>query len=172
MLKLKLLNDIDSQKVWITTSDYINSDWPVRFLVRCLYTEEWSQEWANQVGKYQFEIHAVSPEALGLIGCAIVERSMDCTFDAMPREWQCLTLMEYGSSACLWQKLGNNQKVLLTEARKELQNIQMLFGFYMDRTINRLGATGWDFIRGDPAMRRRGEVEIDTTKEDELLGGL
>ena len=34
-------------------------------------------------------------------------------------------------------------------AKEQTQSIPMLFGFCMDRHQNMLGATGWDFIKGN-----------------------
>ena len=58
-------------------------------------------------------------------------------------------LASYGVAALLWNKDGNNLKVLLKEAHKEADLSSMLFGFYMDRPKNKIGSTGWDFIKGD-----------------------
>jgi len=59
-------------------------------------------------------------------------------------------LASYGIAAHLKVFSGNNYHKLLREAKKECQTIPLLFGFYMDRPENRLGATGWDFIAGNP----------------------
>jgi hypothetical protein len=58
-------------------------------------------------------------------------------------------LADYGTYAPLWSGTGNNRQKLLKQARKEADMIVMLFGFYMDRTTNILGATGWDRIKGE-----------------------
>lgn len=58
-------------------------------------------------------------------------------------------LSSYGIKATLWHSEGTNLRVLRQEARKQADSIEMLFGFWMNRPLNLMGATGWDFIRGD-----------------------
>lgn len=56
-------------------------------------------------------------------------------------------LHQYGTYAPVWQGNGNNARNLMRDARN--QPIETLFGFYMDKPINRMGATGWNWVRGD-----------------------
>ncbi len=82
--------------------------------------------------------------------------------DEYPIEQQVEVLHSYGISAPIWSKAGDNFKELWKEAHHELDKVGMLFGFYMDRPINRLGATGWDILKGDigiDRLTRRAEVE-------------
>lgn len=58
-------------------------------------------------------------------------------------------LITYGIYARVWGSEGTNKQQLMKEARRELSLLRMLFGFYMDRPVNRIGASGWDAIRGD-----------------------
>lgn len=74
--------------------------------------------------------------------------------DEYPIDLQVEVLHSYGISACLWHKSGNNFKHLWKEAHNELSKMGMLFGFYMDKRVNRLGATGWDFIKGDTGINK------------------
>lgn len=66
-------------------------------------------------------------------------------------------LHSYGVAACVWQGHGNNLSLLMKEARKEAQLVEMLFGFYMDRPQNMIGSTGWDCVKGDllAGLRRK-----------------
>jgi len=58
-------------------------------------------------------------------------------------------LHSYGVSTPLWQANGNNAHKLLRQAKHEAQLANMLFGFYMDKAVNRIGTTGWEAIKGD-----------------------
>lgn len=78
--------------------------------------------------------------------------------DEYPIKQQVEILHSYGMSAHLWYKSGNNFKTLWKEAHHELILIEMLFGFYMDKTVNMFGTTGWDLIKGD--------IGIDKLKRD------
>ncbi len=57
-------------------------------------------------------------------------------------------LVSYGIYACVWSAEGTNKRHLMKQVREQLTCCRSLFGFYMDRYQNRLGATGWDLIRG------------------------
>ncbi len=71
----------------------------------------------------------------------------------------------YGTYAVIWQESGNNLSRLMAEARKEARSCEMLFGFYMDRYVNRIGTTGWDAVSGDiwAGLRRYKEEEQEAT---------
>lgn len=69
-------------------------------------------------------------------------------FLSQPIEHQVVDIQAYGISANLWQEAGNGKAKLITAAKEQCQIIPSLFGFYMDRYQNRMGATGWDFIKG------------------------
>ncbi|TAL62108.1 MAG: hypothetical protein EPN88_13905 [Bacteroidetes bacterium] len=59
-------------------------------------------------------------------------------------------LYEYGIFAQLWSKEGNNSRQLIKEAHVEAKLItSFLFGFRMDKAMNKIGSDGWDFIKGD-----------------------
>lgn len=70
-------------------------------------------------------------------------------------------LHDYGTYAVVWQESGNNLSKLMAEARREAQLCEMMFGFYMDRYVNRIGTTGWDAVRGDvwAGLRRYNEEQ-------------
>jgi len=74
-------------------------------------------------------------------------------------------LHSYGVAAYVWQEQGNNLSVLMREARKQAQLVNMLFGFYMDAPQNMIGSTGWDCVKGDllAGLRR---YEDDEATED------
>lgn len=78
-----------------------------------------------------------------------------------------LTLaLDNGSFATLWSQTFNDgeddgtrlsEEKMLEETKIMAERINILFGFYMDKKQNAMGATGWDFIKGECmplAMRR------------------
>lgn len=103
--------------------------------------------------KYNVSIQAVSPQA---VGKPKVNQAMSsCGFSDEDIEkhendplFQVEALSDYGIYASLWNKSGDNIKVLLKDAHKETELINMLFGFYMDRPGNGIGQNGWDLIAG------------------------
>ena len=101
--------------------------------------------------KYGIAIHAVSPQAAGE---EKVQASFDCCGvednDIKQKDLvQVECLQTYGVSAQIWNDAGNNLGKLISKAKKEAQIIPNLFGFYLDRVLNRIGSTGWDFIKGN-----------------------
>ncbi len=103
--------------------------------------------------KYHVSLSAVSPseakdklenafKCCGLDGDKNVELRKNIMVQV-----ECLS--DYGVSAPLWRQDGNNLKKLLREAHKQAICANGLFGFYMDSPKNRIGSTGWDFIKGD-----------------------
>ena len=62
-------------------------------------------------------------------------------------------LCQYGLAATLWQFVSMNKRTVSTEANILLAQINMLFGFFMDKPINLIGDTGWDFIAGNIGLK-------------------
>lgn len=44
---------------------------------------------------------------------------------------------------------GPNYKKLFKQLGSVAARASFLFGFYMDRTVNQIGSTGWDWLKGD-----------------------
>lgn len=105
--------------------------------------------------KYHVCVAAVSPHEAGEPN---VEKALEGygdfdVDDVMKVE----ALHTYGISAPVYQKAGNNALKLMKEARKEAQfRGGMLFGFSLDKSVNKIGTTGWEALRGDmdSALRR------------------
>jgi len=63
-------------------------------------------------------------------------------------------LNEYGLGAVLFSDSGDNAEELFKIARKECEKIELIFGFYMDKQLNMIGNTGWDFIKGEIGFKK------------------
>ncbi len=105
--------------------------------------------------KYAVAIQVVSPDQAGQVK---LEQALDCVgYDRIARNElnelndlvKVEALSDYGVSAQVWNKAGNNLNKLIRAAKKEAQIVNMLFGFYMDKSINMLGSTGWNFVKGE-----------------------
>lgn len=151
-MKFDEVENIDSHVLWLASEWYRESDWPVRFAIRLMYTDYWSREWARENGPYHVEVLAAAPSAPTDENLASVLRTIGRTveeFRALPEDAQVVTLAEVGAAATLWQETGRNKARLLKAARAEMAKISILFGFYMDRRVNAIGNTSWDAIRAD-----------------------
>ncbi len=58
-------------------------------------------------------------------------------------------LFDYGICVQTWSDASNNTKKLLRAVHHEAMILKFLFGFVMDKAVNRIGTTGWDALRGD-----------------------
>jgi hypothetical protein len=98
--------------------------------------------------KWLVDLSVVSPSEAGQdnINTAMDGYPEDAKNDIMA---QVEALVEYGVAASMLSKSGNNLRNLVREAKEIVRNMQILFGFYMDRQVNAIGSTGWDFVKGD-----------------------
>ena len=55
---------------------------------------------------------------------------------------------------------------IVEQAKMSALQVKMLFGFYMDRRVNLMGETGWDWLKRSNAMKEEGEDETDAGEED------
>lgn len=113
--------------------------------------------WADAVGekdapaKYNVSIRSVSIEE----GKNALEEAFSCCgfdideIESATEEQKIDALLSYGTMAELWSENGNNINTLMKRAKQEALMIEMMYGFYMDRPVNRIGNTGWDSQRGD-----------------------
>jgi hypothetical protein len=154
-MRFEEIENTDSNIKYI--SKEINyGDWPFRYLINVMFTEEWDKEWRKS-GKYHVSIEVVSPVA-AKDRANDVAKSYGLSLGEFEeyREYEKYNMFsEYGIKATLWQKQGNNLQALLIEARKEVKLLGMIFGFRMDAPQNAIGNTGWDFIKGEIGFKTR-----------------
>lgn len=120
-------------------------------LIRLEYTDEWGDDAEEP---YHCSVLVVSPSKAKETG--VWERACACVgvepTEVGDREElaQCEILVSYGNGAPMWQRFGGNKRRLLSAARREAKILCGInFGFAMDRPINRMGTTGWRWIRGE-----------------------
>ena len=125
-----------------------NGNWPYYLFIKLIDMEDAAGEEGFLV-----EIVAASPRAAGKKNVDKAIESSGISDDVkLTPELKAQLLADYGCAASLWNKYDKTAQdgnILLAEAKKEAEAIQMLFGFYMDKPENMMGATGWDFIRGN-----------------------
>jgi len=77
-------------------------------------------------------------------------------------EWKDITpfdIMDYGYSAPL-EIMESNENDFTAWINEMLPRVKMLFGFYMDRPVNRIGNNGWDFINGNIGWSKRRKQNV------------
>ena len=102
--------------------------------------------------KYMVTLQAVSPDEAGEkeLNSALESFGWEDIDRSELTDWQRVGLLsESGCYAQLWNDGGDNLKKLLKEAHNQAKISDIMFGFMMDRPINMIGSTGWDFIKGD-----------------------
>ena len=150
-MRFKVLYDFnDGCPVYVSPKRH-NGDWPFWFAIRVIdMREHLPERELKECPRYTVELCAVSPEAAGEANLASAIES--CGWEGMPALDDLVKvelLIQYGVFACLKSVSGNNLATCLKAIRHEAKCADMLFGFYMDRTENAIGNTGWDFIAGN-----------------------
>ena len=141
---------------WISTRQS-NGEFDYYFVIEILNWKEAVGEREAPPETYNVSLSVVSPQEAGQENC---RKATDCCGieeDMLARaidHGQCEEILVealhgYGLSVPVWSKDGNNHKELMRQARGEAQIAAGLFGFVMDRPVNRIGVTGWEHLRGD-----------------------
>lgn len=96
-------------------------------------------------------------------------------WDAGTPEARAETLIQSGYKAVFWQDGGNGRTSLIDKGRGKLNGVGNdfeLFYQYMDKPQNRIGATGYDFIKGvfgaeNLTMKQVVEAEVRRLNEQQ-----
>ena len=114
----------------------------------------WDETGDENQNKYHVSVIAVSPEEAG--ESRLRKAIESCGWQDMPNvndlnDLQKVELLtSYGIHATLSTVSGNNYHRVMTEARRQAVVLARLVNTRLDRPQNRIGSTGWDFIRGNP----------------------
>jgi hypothetical protein len=158
-MKLKMLSgDVDWRTwgaKWISPK-FNNGEFDYWLVLEFINFEEATGEKIDGKYKYATEVHCVAPSEVPKNKKERAMKSMgvENTTETITDEMRVELLDSYGISAMLYQNSGNNAHKLIKESREQINIINMMFGFFMDRVLNGCGNTGWDFIRGDIGFKR------------------
>ena len=139
------LNDDDMQMTLLGQKQN-NGDFDWYPVIDVKYAKEWDSSFPET---YIVTAKAVSPSeagqtnidsALSCCGVAEDEPSLNDVIEA---------LADYGTFATIKEECGNNLRKLLKQAKKEVDIYCMITGFVFDRLQNRIGADGWDALKGN-----------------------
>jgi len=150
--RMKEWRNDDCEHSWISHRPMMDSDWPVWFILRVEYMDQHmsDDDLKRFGGKYCVSILAVSPDA---VSPEEMKSAFDCIGSPMENASNDLkieALVSYGIYATLHSEATNNKAASIKAAREQLRGLtSIMFGFAMDRAQNRIGDTGWDFIKGD-----------------------
>jgi hypothetical protein len=140
---------------WISTRQN-NGEFDYYLVIELLNWRETVGEREAPPETYNVSLSVVSPqEAQGKISaaldcCGITEAMLQTATGNGYRDTVLVeALYTYGIHTPVWSKDGNNWRALMREARQEARQCEFLFGFYLDRPVNRIGTTGWESLRGD-----------------------
>jgi len=122
-------------------------DFDLYYVIQFNYMEEYV---AEPEEKYSVSVLAVSPQQAETECRKYLAENMNLNFDEVDEKTKVSALVEYGVYSTLFCEMGNNKKELLKTAKEEATQMNLFsFGFMMDKPQNRIGSTGWDFIKGD-----------------------
>lgn len=134
-MKLKhVQGELGSEAIWISRK-FNNGDWDYWLALELINLKEAMGDESEH--KYLMNVSVVSPEAAG-------PEKLESALSFL-----CMENSDIKNEEDKVVVLGNNYKKLMKEARVEMEKINMLFGFYMDKQINQFGNTGWDFVSGN-----------------------
>lgn len=101
---------------------------------------------------YYVSLYSVSPAEAGEENLKAALESMGAEHlskEALTDMLKVDALVSYGVRATLYHVEGSNLRKLMKAARVQAKGAEIMYGFYMDQPQNQLGATGWEFQRGD-----------------------
>ncbi len=101
-----------------------------------LILESWSRDEFEMDHNWTTIMSVVAPDA-----------GDEDEFPDLEGEEKAFAVYEYGRAVQVWSHKGRYKGI--KQAEKEADIIRMLFGFYMDRVVNGVGSTGWDFVAGN-----------------------
>jgi len=161
-LKLKQIggdvNWKDYDGTFIVPEKFNNGDFDYWLVIKFTNLEE--AMGSDAPAKYNVEIQAVAPSQLTK---EQIKRAIEQDVGDDPEQEKKLlnnkealvgSLADYGLSATLYSAQGDNADELMKDAKTQITGITGMFGFYMDKQANRLGNTGWDFIKGDIGFKK------------------
>ena len=137
---------------FLVDKKFNNGEFDYYLVINFINMEEARGE--EQENKYVVEIHAVAPSELSkeqiesAFESAGIDEKTKKRLMKNPKD-MVEVLDDYGTFALMDSDSGNDAKKLMTEAKKQIPVIEGMFGFYMDKRMNAIGNTGWDFIKGD-----------------------
>jgi len=160
MIKFKFLTgDCNWQQYgakWVSNK-LNNGEFDYWFVLELINWEEATGE-LNNGRKYNVSLFAVSPSEAGeknlesAFECCGIDENVHQISDLIKVE----ALHSYGVYTPIWSEDGNNANKLLKLGKGQAKINEMMFGFSMDRTVNKIGTTGWESLKGDmnSALRR------------------
>lgn len=137
---------------WISNK-WNNGDFDVYFVIELVnWQDAVGEREAKEVGaKYNVNLSCVAPAAVSADEMASARRS--CGWDDMPNTPAAIVEMlhSYGVRSPIEDWNGNNWRKLMAKAKERARlSSSFTFGFDMDKPKNAIGATGWDWLAGNP----------------------
>jgi hypothetical protein len=120
------------------------------FFVRNLinWNEHASPLEVAQLGTYNVTLAIVAPSQFENTDAVMKSLGLE-EWDSLPETQKAGFIYEASGGARVWSKSGNSYKLLFNEAQQQAQTVRAFtFGFVLDRSQNKIGATGWDFLAG------------------------
>jgi hypothetical protein len=111
--------------------------------------------WEEAVGekeapaKYHVDVSVVSPSEFQDKEQARESCSVEKPWSELDDAWKVELIHSYSGGAHVFGQDGDNYRKLFKLADEKAVASEFLFGFAMDRAQNKIGSTGWDFLKGD-----------------------
>lgn len=160
---MKFYEDTGDQFVLVSDPIYDILDWPFCFVIRVRHFER-ENDRDPDYPRHLLDFSVVSPEA-----CIKHWDSCKRCFGFCDEDWFhmdfksfCIALAEYGLCATVYSNCADRMRELMQDIRNRYWGLTFMLGATLDKPLNRIGADGWDFLKGNG--HRPGE---DDEEEDE-----
>jgi hypothetical protein len=147
MLQLKKVSNDDDGISQSISKPLNNTEFDYYLILEIIDWKIYNDSQFAPLNRYHYSISAVSFFALTQEKKKCIQEQLQ-DLQEYSDVTKAMETYNYGMSACLWSGEGT-KKELHAESRKQLELIPSLFGFYMDKRQNGMGATGWDTIQGN-----------------------
>ena len=127
-----------------------NGDFDYWLVIEFINMEHAGARERDEQPKYVVEVSAVSPQEAGPENLAAAMECCGFTNDMEIKDIiKVEALSDYGVSSPCDSFSGNNGHKLLRQAKRALDPIAGMLGFFLDGPKNGIGHCGWDLIKGD-----------------------
>ncbi len=120
----------------------------------------------SELPRYGASIVCVNPKMAGKKGVKAMLESMGLDEEWEEEVWEQLDLgakavregkrngleqmlIEYGTCATYFETSGNSKSDVTRKVLQQLKAFTVVAGFYLDAPQNRIGSSGWEFMKGD-----------------------
>ena len=133
---------------WVTKK-LSNGEFDYAMVLEVINLDEAMGQDNKRKKEYDVSVSVVAPDEFEQKISALESAGIDSPWDALDFHQKVDIIYQYAGGARVFNDTSRNVHILLARAKKDCDIIPMLLGFYLDKKQNRIGATGWDVLKGN-----------------------